>query len=210
MLYGAYQAQQPTPYTSHLIWFLYQCFFRVPRSNRRRWSLLLDSLPWGAWHWHFIATEETRHIAVLSSMGVTLLCVSCHVSSPPLLLWSVPSATCTTHHSSALLCTSNYAPFRVYSVWTIPFCKSLTGLLIFTTHPITTQSLYIFLFIYPSKSINQSHDQSIKQCIRWEFSKSIHPSTQFWHFWTSLPLKMKALLSFETSGITYTVMHHTL
>jgi hypothetical protein len=130
--------------------------FRVPRSYRGRWSFLLDSLPWGGWHWHFIATEEARHIAILSSMGVTILCVSCYVSSPPFFPWSVPSATCTTHQSSVLLCTSNYTPFRVYSVYPIPFCKSLTGLLNFSTHPIYNQSLYIFLFIYPSKSIDRS------------------------------------------------------
>jgi len=165
--------------------------FRVPRLYRGRWSFLLDSFPWGGWHWHFIATEEARHIAILSSKGVTILCVSCYVSSPPLFPWSLPYATCNTHHSSVLLCTSNYTPFRVYSLYPIPFCKSLTGLLNFSTHPIYTQSLYIFLLIYPSKSINkstnwlidrstnqsinqsidqsdsQSFDQSIKQCIHW-------------------------------------------
>jgi hypothetical protein len=168
--------------------------FRVPRSYRGRWSFLLDSLPWGGWHWHFITTEEDRHIAVLSSVGVTILCVSCYVSSPPLFPWSVPYATCTTHHSSVLLCTFNYTPFRVYSVYPIPFCKSLTGLLNFSTHPIYTQSLYIYIPIHLPIKINQLINQLINKIVNHLISQSSNAFTE--SFRQSIRPSIRPVLAF--------------
>jgi hypothetical protein len=168
--------------------------FGVPISYREAWSSLLDSLPWGGWHWHYIATDETRHIVVLGPVGMTVLCVSCHLSSPPLFLSSLPCATCTAHHSSAFLCTPNYTPFQSLLYTPAP---STSPWLAFSTRPITSHTLPIYShsFIHSSTSINQTIHLSIHP--------STHPPTQFWHCWTSWPLKMKALDFFETSGTTY-------
>lgn len=144
--------------------------------------MLLDSaLGWLTQH--YIATDETRQIAVLGPKGCLFpVCRASSLHSAAFLSF-LSYATCTTHHSSALLCTPNYAPFQSLFCITRPLPQLLGW-----PFPPSQSPLIVYIYtripIHPSIHVNQSINQASKP--------PTHPPTHlptylpgFGHLWTS-------------------------